>query len=173
MSVQRESSTQAGGSYNPPQTDVYEGRFPFYPYAIGGGLLTALVMGIYLFIVSMAANEPSTGLFFVIVFFLVPVLGLLLHRYKRALPAGKIFKDGIKLGAATSIATGLGLNLLYFVMYAVNVDAAANMFFYFDEGFGDVLVSSTMIVGIIFVFGMIITFCWLQYLKDGEKPADG
>lgn len=170
MQPVRNDSTQP--RENPPVLEVDEHNFPFLTTGIGTGVIVGIIMGIYLAIINAASDDPPTGLTFLKHIAFIPFIGMALKRYKRALPTGKIFKDGAKLGFFISLAASFTIMAVGVILWMISPDLSFEQYMNEGNSFADVIVNTSFLGLEVFVFGMIITFCWLQFIKD-VKPADG
>lgn len=157
---------------NQPQLHANEHGFPFFRTGLMYGLAGAAIMGVYLMILNGASEDPSTFAKFIKHLVMIPVVGMAISAYKKALPEGKIFKDGLKLGLIIGIVAAIAISILNMILYMVAPDLAYEQFMNENNDLGSTFINSSFLSVEVFVFTAIITFCWLQFKKDG-KPADG
>lgn len=130
-------------------------------YGIGAGLLMAL----FLFIIQMSGNDFSPfvklGKYLVLALTIVVALNVFKEKIN-----GDIFIKGIGLGSKLSLIAGLILVGLNYALYFMYPEIAFSKYSIKPINFREV----TMISGVLFfetlVFGSLITFMTLQFLKD-------
>ncbi|MGB3546677.1 MAG: DUF4199 domain-containing protein [Saprospiraceae bacterium] len=156
---------------NPPKTRVAEG-FNLARRGRNYGILTGVIMAVYLVIINVALNDPSflANLPMHLVF--IPILGLALNAYKRYLPEGKIFKDGIQLGGYIAGTAAVTIIIINAILSLISPKLSFQQFYNEGNSFPDVMINGIMLAMTVFVFGMLITFIYIQFMKD-DKPADG
>lgn len=167
-----DTSRKAHLHSNQPQLHADEHGFPFFRTAVSYGLISGAIMGLYLVLLNAFTEDPSTFAKFMKHLVMIPLIGMAISAYKRALPEGKIFKDGLKLGLLISAITAVTLSMLNFILYFIAPALTFEQFMNESNDLGSVFINSAYLFVEVFVFGLIITFCWLQFKKDG-KPADG
>lgn len=146
--------------------------FPFYQNGLAYGLISGLLMSAFSLLAAGFSGEGGVAWDFLKYIVLGLALGVLLNRYKEYLPAGKIFKDGLQLGLFTSVVAAVTLALVNLLGSTVGMESA-----FFDkfglevDSFANALVVNGLLVMEGIVFGGILTFVWLQFLKD-PKPAE-
>jgi hypothetical protein len=155
-------------SYKQPQTRP----FPHYAKSIRFGMLAGLGMGLYLVLINLLAQGPHPLLSFLKYLILGGFLAVILYQYKKASPAGKTFKNGIRLGLFTSLVAALMLLAFNVLVFASAKELVIITKFQLAA---DNLFNAVIINGVLFfetlVFGMILTFICLQFLKD-PAPAE-
>lgn len=157
---------------NPPQTEVYNSTFPFYRTALKAGVTGGILMAVYLLFINGIADGPALGWKFGKFLFIIPILGAALYQYKKSLPAGKIFKEGLKLAMAIGVISVMVLSGINFIATAISPELSFDPFTDKAATLGNVFVNSSILVVEVFIYTMIIAFCWVQYLKD-RSSADG
>lgn len=146
--------------------------FPFYRNGLVYGIVSGLLMSAISLLAAGFTGEGVTALDFLKYIVLGLALGVLLNRYKEYLPSGKIFKDGLQLGLFTSVVAALTLSLINLLGSTLGMESAFfNKFGLEVDSFANALVVNGLLVMEGIVFGGILTFVWLQFLKDA-KPAE-
>jgi hypothetical protein len=154
---------------NPPVLDV-KTNYPFFKEGTKYGLIIGLIMAAYLFLLNALTDDISTVFKMMKNLAYIPFIGLALSAYKKALPQGKIFKDGIKLIALIGAVAGITLAAANIIVSIILPEISFQQFMNEGDSVGDVLINSFFLASESFVFAMIIGFCFLQFLKDGGSP---
>jgi hypothetical protein len=146
--------------------------FPFYQKGINYGLTAGAIMGAISLLINSLIGANDIGWDFAKYLVLGIVLGRLLNKYKEFLPAGKVFKDGMVLGLFTSFVAAVTLAVINLGVGLLGLESGMVQKFGLEA---ETFISSLMMNGLMIfeclVFGMILTFVWLQLLKD-PKPAE-
>ncbi len=156
---------------NPPKTRVHDG-FSIARRGRNYGIIVGVIMAVYLLIINATMADPGVRINLVKHLAYIPILGIALNAYKRHLPDGKIFKDGIQLGAYIAGTAAITLIVCNIVLSLISPQFSFQQFLNEGNSFADVMINSIFVGMEVFVFGMIITFIYLQFMKD-DKPADG
>lgn len=142
-----------------------EPRFNFWETAARRGLQAGLLMGLYLILIHFLPIEDGKTLRFLKYLLLAGILAVTLSRAKTFFPRVTFFKKGILLGIVTTFFSAITLIFVNFGSYALIPDFSLEKF----QLTADDLASFFVINGTLFfevlVFGMILTFICLQYLK--------
>lgn len=132
------------------------------------GLLAGVMMAVILFIFQITGNDfsPFVKLSKYLLLGLTIVIALNIYKSKIS---GDIFIKGIGLGTKLSLIAGL---LLVFINYAIYIFAPSLSFSKYGLEPSN-LKQVTMISGVLFfetlVFGSLITFMVVQFIKDPFK----
>lgn len=147
--------------------------FPFYRKGTQYGLIAGAIMsGIALLVNALTSDSAIIGWGFIKYLALGLVLGQLLNNYKRYLPEGKLFKDGMVLGLYSSSVAAVTLAVLNILINLLGIGAGSiEKFGLPNNSFGNMLVVNGLLVFECIVFGLVLTFAWLQLLKD-PQPAE-
>lgn len=156
---------------NPPALEV-KTNYPFFKEGTKYGVIIGLIMAGYLFLLNAVTNDIDTIFKVLKNIVYIPFIGLALFAYKKALPKGKIFKDGIKLTALIGVISGATLAVANIVVSLIAPEISFQQFMNEGDSLGDVLINSFFLATESFVFAMIIGFCFLQFLKSGGSPED-
>ena len=141
--------------------------FPFYRKGLTYGLFSGLIMGGISLLISLIVGEDRIGWDFLKYLVLGLALGQLLNTYKTYLPEGKVFKDGMQLGIYTSFVAAVTMAVLTLVISLLGVESGILQKYGLEsDSVGDALLINGLMVFECLVFGMILTFVWLQSLKD-------
>jgi hypothetical protein len=156
-----------------PETKMPPSPFRFYHYGHLSGLISGILMGMFLIILELTGQGANEGLKMVKYVFLGALLFYSLSAYKKSLPDGKIFKNGILLGLYTSFIAALSLIIFSALITGLTGGEIAFSKFTLDAsaGLSQLLTLDILLFFEVIVFGMILTFISLQYLKD-RKPTD-
>lgn len=146
-------------------------EYKIWPNAMGLGTVAGILMAAYLLILQIAGAESSIGLKFFKYLFLLLVLGLGISAYRRHNPTSTFFKNGIVVGAYTTLISALTVVIINFLISIIAPEFSFNKFNLEINTPGDFLATSGAIFFEILVFGMIGTFIFLQYLKG--EPNNG
>lgn len=141
-------------------------NFQFHGAALGWGLTAGLLMGVYLLFLQLAGAGDAVALKFLKYLILAGCLGWGLWRYRSVDRSGKFFSRGIVLGALTTFYAAVSLIAVGFLAGAVAPELAFEKFSLRVNSPGDLLVTNIAIFFEVLVFGLVITFIGLQYLKN-------
>jgi len=146
--------------------------FPFYRKGAVYGLTAGLIMSAVALIIGLLAGPESLGWDFLKYLVLGFVLGRLLSLYKAYLPSGKVFKDGILLGLYTAFVAALTMAAVNLIVGLAGMETGILQKFGLEAAtFGEALALNGLLIFECLVFGLILTFVWLQLLKD-PRPAE-
>ncbi|WP_273444947.1 hypothetical protein [Neolewinella agarilytica] len=158
-------------TYNEPDLSINSDNELSSKYAWTFGLALGLITALYLVILNLATDSPSTGMRFAKHLLIVPVVWMAISSYSSRLPEGKAFKSELglllKLGlwAAGVIAI---LNILFFGL----VGTSFEQFMQEGDTLAGVLINSGFLIFETMVFVMIIGFVILQAYKGKGSPED-
>jgi hypothetical protein len=145
--------------------------FSFFKTGNKLGLISGILMSLFLFALDYLALGSSSGMKMLKYVILGGILLHGLRMYKHTLPKGQIFKQGILFGAYTTFVSALTLIAAILVAYSLIPDFSLIKFSLEAATLKDILLLEGVVFFEILIFGMILTFIWLQYLKD-RKPAE-
>lgn len=146
--------------------------FPFRKRVTQYGLATGLIMSAVSIVISAIAGTDNIGWDFLKYLVLAFALGRLLKEYKTYLPAGKVFKDGLVLGMYTSFVVAITMTAVNLIVGLIGLEYGFLQKYGMEaDSFGHTLLINGLMIFECVVFGMILTFIWLQLLKDA-KPAE-
>lgn len=149
-----------------------ETRSDFYRKAIFLGLGSGVLMSFFLATSGFYITGDSAAVGFAKYLVLAAALGVLLSQVKRRTPGGKTFKNGIAVGMLLSLVSAVTTALLTIIVNSM-IDPTAIQS-YFGQGAG-AEISNVILAGVTFfegiVAGMILTFIWLQILKDRRSST--
>lgn len=140
-------------------------RFPYYRKGIGGGLIAGAGMGLYLFIIEALFGEPSMAVKFSKYFILAAVLGYFLVQTRKQTRDRLFFKRGALLGLLISVVSAITLIAINSFAVLVGSEIAFDKFNVDSSTIGNSLLVDGVLFFEIIVYGMILSFIWLQYLK--------
>lgn len=149
---------------NPPS-------FNYLDKIIKNGVLGGVLMGAYLLVLQLSNTDHTIWLKFVKYLFLAAVLGVALVKAKDYFPPVTYFKRGIQVGAGIAVFSGLTLMAINFALYFLNPELAFNKFNLEAKNIGEIIILDVVILFETFVYGMILTFICLQFLKYPRKGA--
>lgn len=135
------------------------------------GISAGLLMMALLMIFQISGNDfsPWLKLSKYIVLAILIIVGL--NRYKSHI-TGDIFIKGFPFGLKLSVIAGLVLALTNIILYLVNPELSFSKYSIEPTtGLQLALVSAVLFFEVM-VFGGIITFATLQYLKESRKKYD-
>ncbi len=149
-------------------------QFSYLPVIIRNGLIAGALMGTYLTLLQFANIENSIWLKFVKYLFLMMVLGIVLKNAKNYYPPVSYFRQGLKIGAGISVIAASVLMVLNIILFSFDADLSFNKFSLEAQNIGQLMILDVTILFEVFVYGMILTFICLQFLKyqnpKAEKP---
>lgn len=140
-----------------------ETRSDFYRKAIFLGLGSGVLMSFFLATSGFYITGDSAGIGFAKYLVLAAALGVLLSQVKRRTPGGKTFKNGIAVGMLLSLASAVTTAIVTIIVNST-IDPATIQSYFQQDINNLTLAGVTLFEGI--VAGMILTFIWLQILKD-------
>jgi hypothetical protein len=148
-------------------------RSDFYRKAIFLGIGSGALMSFFLATSGFYITGDSAAVGFAKYLVLAAALGVLLSQVKRRTPGGKTFKNGIGVGMLLSLVSAITTAVLTIIVNSI-IDVSTIQP-YFQQGSG-AEISSIVLAGVTFfegiVAGMILTFIWLQILKDRRSGAE-
>lgn len=139
---------------------------------LSNGLLAGFLMSIYLIFLQVNGYDQSLTLKFGKYLLLAVVLFLVLRQVKKILPPISFFKRGIKIGAGVTIISALIIALTNIALFFINSTWAFNKFNMQPKGLEQLILLDGVMLFEIFVYGMIITFIILQFLKYQSPKGD-
>lgn len=147
-------------------------NFPFKRKSLIYGSAAGVSMVIVSLLIAMVTGNEQPGWDYLKYIFLGVALGMVLNNYKSYLPEGKVFKDGMVLGLYTSVIAAIVMVMLNFVINLLGIETTfAGKFGIEADSFGSILTILGLLAIECIGYGLILTFAWLQLLKD-PKPAE-
>jgi hypothetical protein len=140
-------------------------RFRFWETATRRGFQAGLLMGFYLILVQLLPVEDGKTLRFLKYLFLAGILAVTLSRAKSFFPPVTFFKKGILLGIVTTFFSAVTLLFVNFGSYALIPDFSLEKFQLIADDLASFFVINSALFFEVLVFGLILTFICLQYLK--------
>ncbi len=159
------STTTYPDTTDPLRKKTPDPRFDFYGTAFRNGVTAGALMGLYLIVIHLIPGEDGAGLKFIRYVFLAWIIATMLSRAKAFFPPVSFFKSGISLGLLTSIIAGLTLFAIHFVAFLSGSDLRPDRFTMEANSMGHFLILGVTMIFEVLVYGMVITFVSLQYLK--------
>ncbi len=142
--------------------------FNFYGNGLRLGLIGGAAMSIYLLTINALGFEDSVGVKYLKYFILLGILIYGLNSQKERLGKAYTFRSGMAYGLFISLVSATVLLVASLLSYGL-ADSLAFQKFNIDGGeFGLTAVVGALIFIETFVYGMIMTFITLQFLKNGE-----
>ncbi len=132
------------------------------------GLAAGLLMAAFLIVMQVTNNDYSPFVKLSKYFLLAIPIVLALKLYKEKY-SGDIFIKGVSLSAKLSLIAGCTLVLINLLLYMVSPDLAFSKYSLEPTSIIQMIVISAIIFFETFVFGNLISFICLQYLKDRYK----
>ncbi len=150
-----------------------ESAIPFNFYGSGAkwGIICGIAMAMYLFALNYYGIDELIGMKFLKYLILVSILAYGLTTYKNYLAEAFKFKKGILLGLYTTFVSAFSLILMNMVAYLFSDSLAFDKFQVESNSFGDFAVITGALFFEVIVYGMIITFIILQFLKTQKRPV--
>ena len=145
----------------------------FWRFAAIYGTLAGVLMGLFLGFLQAINYDQSIAMKFVKYIFLIGVIGLALKRYVRYLHPDTYFQNGIKMGAAITLVAAFVLSVVNIIAFSIFGPGSIDKFAYVADNTGTALVLEGVTFVEVLVFGMIITFCWVQGIKAPDEGKDG
>ncbi|MEM6396835.1 MAG: hypothetical protein AAF741_10860 [Bacteroidota bacterium] len=137
------------------------------------GLLAGVLASIYLVYINLNYEGVNARLRFIKYLFIIPPVGFALMTYRKYVPGGRFFKSGLIIGLVMALTTALFLAGANIILAAINPDIAFDQFMHGTESVGNTVSNSVFLAFEVFVFTMIITFIFLQFLKGHGSTEDG
>lgn len=132
------------------------------------GLAAGIGISIVLLLFQLSGNDFSPFAKLVKYLVLASVVGVSLNNYKKLVPE-RIFIKGLSFGLKLSIVAAITVVLVNIVLFLINPEIAFSKYSLVPDTFSKM----GMISGVLFfetlVFGSLITFIVLQYLKGPIK----
>lgn len=142
-----------------------EPRFKFWETATRRGLQAGLLMGLYLVLIHFLPIIDGKTLRFLKYLFLAGILAVTLSRAKTFFPRVTFFKKGILLGIVTTFFSAVTLLFVNFGSYALIPGFSLEKFQMTADDLGSFFIINGTLFFEVLVFGVILTFICLQYLK--------
>lgn len=173
MSVINENDLIKEGRKTDTTTITAADRRQFQSNAILMGGLAGLVMSIFLAFTGFYISGDNAGIGFAKYIILGIALGALLGSVKRNTPTGETFSNGMEVGLKATAVSAIVLSVMTLIINSFGETATIQP--YFKQSSGEAM-STIVLAGITlvetFVAGMILTFIWLQFLKDKSDASE-
>jgi hypothetical protein len=141
--------------------------FNFYGNGLRLGLLAGIAMSIYLLAINALGFNESIGVKYLKYFILLGTLIYGLNKQKDTLGSAYTFRSGMGFGLFISIVSAAVLLVASLLSYGLTDSLAFQKFNINGGKFGYTAVVGALIFIETFVYGMIMTFINLQFLKNG------
>jgi hypothetical protein len=149
-----------------------EKSYPMYQKSINMGLIAGIGMGLFLMLINSNIEGIHTSWSLAKYAILGLVLGYGLYQYKQASPEGKTFKYGITHGVLISIIAAMTLVGVNTLINSVGIDGLITERYNLQAtNLANLIILDVVLLFECAVFGMILTFIWLQLFKE-SKPAE-
>ncbi len=149
--------------------NVARAKFDLVKDGIPLGLQAGIAMAIYLFLIDLLGGGDIIALKFLKYAFLAYFLWIGLSKVSDLMIRGKVFRNGIKEGAVITFFSGIALSVVNLIAFLINPAISFEKFGVVSDSFGSFMVVSGAIFFEVLVFGLIITFIWLQILKTKSE----
>jgi len=132
------------------------------------GVIAGVIMALYLFFFQYLDNDYSPGLKFgkYIVLAICIVLGL--NKFKPAV-GKRFFQSGLFLGTRLTTIAAIIVVIVHILLYIIQPDLSFSKYTLFPENPGKMFAIGGLTFVEIFVFGNILTFLTLQFLKEKSR----
>jgi len=137
--------------------------------SINLGLVAGILMTLLLFGLSLVGITNGVGLTVIGLLVLAPIIGYALNKVYK-IDRTNNFRRGIEAGLTLSAVAGIVNAVGNLIIYAIQTSNLTDEDALNSLGMGDVMVLSAGVFIATIVTGVIITFIWLQLLKN--KSAD-
>ncbi len=134
------------------------------------GITAGLLMASFLFAMQITGNDFRPFIKLLKYLLLGVPIVLALIAYKETVK-GDIFINGISLGAKLAFVAGLSLVVINFLLFMINPDIAFSKYGLEPVNMMQNLTVSAIILAETFVFGNLIAFVTLQYLKGSYNKG--
>ena len=156
---------------NEPDLSIKRSNSLFNKYAWTFGLALGVLTVLYIVILNLATDSPSTGLRFAKHLLIIPIVWIAISSYSNQLSEGKALKS--ELGLLLRLGLWAGgviaiLNILFFGL----VGTSFEQFIQEGDTLAGVLINSGFLVFETLVFVMIIGFVILLAYKGKGSPED-
>lgn len=131
-----------------------------FKYGIFGGIAIATIL--FLFQLNGDNFAPLLKLSGLLIFGAVLVYLLFKHSQ---ITKGEVFVSGLALGVKTSLIAAITVIIVNLLLFLINKDVAFSKYSVNPDVFPNFLFISGILLFEIFVFGSLISFITLQYLK--------
>ena len=153
--------------------NVISHDFNFYGKGTAWGVQAGAAMGLFLIMIQLLGGADNIFLKYLTYAILIGFIGIALNTYKNYVSDNEIFQKGLLLGGYVTIVSGLTYIVISAIAFVTNSSLAFEKFGIEANSTGEFLLVSGVTFFEILVFGMIITFIYLQYLKSNNKPNEG
>jgi len=157
------------GTINYDKT-VNKDAFVFYRDGTIWGIAGGVGMAIFLVVAQLVSGDSIALKFFKYIALAgVLIFGLSIQR--SALQEDYNFKNGIMLGAYTTFVSAITLALMNIFIFFTMSNFTFSKFSVEADSFGNVMLLSGVLFFEVLVFGMVVTFCCLQFIKPKRPVA--
>ncbi len=129
---------------------------------VEAGALMALLL---ILIEAFSTEDMANGLRFIQYLILGGMLYFALKRTRDYYPPNGYFQEGLKIGLGISVVSAITVILINFLSFILGGTLTMEKYTQGNESLGQFLMVNGILLFEIFVFGMIMTFIWLQLLK--------
>jgi hypothetical protein len=137
------------------------------------GVVSGVLMSTFLAFTGFYISGDHAGVGFAKYIILGATLGILLSNVKQNTPGGATFKNGISFGLVSSGIAAITLSIMTIIINSFGETSTIKP--YFQQSSGQAL-NTMVLAGVTlvetFVAGMILTFIWLQFLKDDSTVSE-
>jgi hypothetical protein len=156
-----------------PEMDKIKGlakrKFNIYSSGITWGLMSGLLMGIYLIFLNMFGIGDNILLNFLKYIFMALIFAWGLSKYRDFNLEISFFQKAFGLGMLASAVAAVTLVIIGLLTTAINPDWAFNQYYYTVDTMGDAFAADGTLIFETIVAGGIITFICIQYLKGRDE----
>ena len=146
--------------------------YSFYRSGTLLGIVAGVGMAIFLVLAQLASSGDSIAVKFFKYLFLAGILAYGLYAQREYLQEEYNFKNGIMFGAFTTFVSAVTLSLMNILIFFTTDSLSFDKFLVDGNTFENVMLISGVLLFEVFVFGMIATFCVLQFIKPKRKGAE-
>lgn len=158
-------------AYNQPDLSIDSDNALSSRYARNYGVILGVLTSIYLIVLNLSMDEPSTGLRFAKHLIIIPVVWLAIDAYSNRMPEVTAFKSKLGLLFKMGLWTA-GVIAAFNIACHLLLGVGFEQFSHDEITAGAVLVDSGFVMFETLVFVMIIGFVILQAYKGKGSPED-
>lgn len=173
MNISKKEVNAPNDKFKSPFDPNSNNEFSFLYVVARAGIVAGFLIVGYLTFLQFTQYDQYTALRFFKYLFLAMVIGVTLKQAKNYYPPITYFKRGIQLGAGVSALTALIVAIFNVFFFFIDYEYTFSKFGLEASTLRRLAVLDVTLGFEIVVFGMIITFICLQFLKYNDPSNEG
>lgn len=138
------------------------------------GVMSGVSMALYLIVLELTMRESFGAIVYFQYLLLAAFIFLALRENEKARAAGRVFQRGLTIGIIVSAISGLLMVLTTLAFSVILPEYSLDQFGLADNNISRQIVTGFGMALETFVFGMILTFIFLQFMKksSSSRPVE-